>query len=144
MPELRVELHRVVGIIFDHGIAQSQGPEEAIEIDATGVLERVEVAFRVADDSAVPLALSSQIVLGGPRIPLADLREGSLVALMLEDGASIFKRVGKRLPGDLGHIRQFESIGGLGSSEVLAVGKEHPGFRQVSNARLVVGVMYNA
>ena len=65
------------------------------------------------------------------------------MALTLDDGSSIFKRVGAALPGDLAHLRQFESIGGLGSSRVLSVGKPHKGFRSVSNARLIIGVMYH-
>jgi hypothetical protein len=46
------------------------------------------------------------------------------------------------LPGDLSYLREFESIGGLGSSRTLAVGKPHPGLRSVIHARLIVGVLY--
>lgn len=144
LPQAQVELHQVVGILFEPGVTVGNGQEEAVEIDDDGILERVEIAYRVIDDSAVPLALSKQVVLGGRIIPLEELRSDSLVALRLDDGASIFKRVGKRLPGDLKHIRQFESIGGLGSSEVLSVGQPHLGFREVLAAREIIGVLYNA
>ena len=145
LPEAQVAIHQVVGIIFDHGITVGPGQEEAVPVDAQGILERIEIAFRVVDDSAVPLALENQVVLGGARIELAELarHQDALVALTLDDGSSIFKRVGAALPSDLGHLRQFESIGGLGSSRVLSVGKPHKGFRSVSNARLIIGVMYH-
>jgi hypothetical protein len=46
------------------------------------------------------------------------------------------------LPGDLRHLREFESIGGLGSSRIAAVAKSHPGFPAVIQARVIVGVIY--
>jgi hypothetical protein len=49
-----------------------------------------------------------------------DENEGKLVAITLTDGSSIFKRVGPKLPGAMAPLRQFESIGGLGASEVIA------------------------
>jgi hypothetical protein len=69
--------------------------------------------------------------------------EGALVALTLDDGSSIFKRVGDALPAEVSYLRQFESIGGLGSSHVLSVGKPHKGFREVTNARAIIGVLYH-
>ena len=106
------------------------GQDEAVLVDASDVLKRVEIAFRVVDDSAVPLALEKQVVLGGARIELDELgqHKDALVALTLDDGASIFKRVGAALPSELAHLQQFESIGGLGSSQILSVGKTHKGF----------------
>jgi recombinational DNA repair ATPase RecF len=142
LPQSQVDLHQVVGILLEHGLANSTGADEAVQIDASDALTRVKVCFRVKDNSAVPLAFDGQIVLGGSLIPLDQLNEGTLVALGLNDGASVFKRTGRRLPAPLEHIRQFESIGGLGSSEVLSVGKAHGGFRQVATARSVVGVLY--
>lgn len=145
LPEAQVAIHQVIGIIFDHKITVGHGQEEAVPVDAQSVLGRIEIAFRVIDDSAVPLALDKQVVLGGACIELAELaqHQGALVALTLDDGSSIFKRVGAALPGDLAHLRQFESIGGLGSSHVLSIGRQHKGFRGVSNARLIIGVMYH-
>jgi hypothetical protein len=145
LPEAQTAIHQVVGVIFEHGITVGPGQEEAVPVDAQGLLERIEIAFRVVDDSAVPLALENQVVLGGARIELPELarHQDALVALTLDDGSSIFKRVGAALPGDLAHLRQFESIGGLGSSRVLSVGKPHRGFRSVSNARLIIGVLYH-
>ncbi|MCB5173720.1 hypothetical protein [Microvirga lenta] len=145
LSEPQIAIHQVAGIIFEHDISIGPGPEEAIQVDATRVLKRVESAFRVIEDSAVPLALENQIVLGGVRIDLSTLskKQDALVALTLDDGSSIFKRVGAPLPGDLAHLCQFESIGGLGSSQILSIGKEHRGFRTIHSARLIIGVLYH-
>ena len=145
LPEAEVAIHQVVGIIFEHAITVGPGKDEAIPVDASDVLKRAEIAFRVVDDSAVPLALEKQVVLGGGRIELNELRQhkDALVALTLDDGSSIFKRVGAALPSELAHLLQFESIGGLGSSQVLSVGKAHKGFQSVTNARAIIGVLYH-
>lgn len=145
LPGAEVAVHQVIGIIFDHNVTVGPGQEEAILIDASDVLKRIEIAFRVVDESAVPLALEKQIVLGGAKIALAELgrHKDALVALALDDGSSIFKRVGAALPNELSHLRQFESIGGLGSSQLLSVGKIYKGFRSVTNARIIIGVLYH-
>jgi hypothetical protein len=142
--ENEVAIHQVIGIIFDHSVKASAGKDEALLIDADDVLKRAEIAFRVVDDSAVPLALEKQVVLGGSRIELNELgrHKDALVALTLDDGSSIFKRVGAALPGELADLMQFESIGGLGSSQVLSIGKPGKGFREVLNARTIIGVLY--
>ena len=145
LPEAEVAIHQVVGIIFDHSVMAAPGQDEAVPVDASNALKRIEIAFRVVDDSAVPLALAKQVVLGGRLLELAELgrHKERLVALTLDDGSSMFKRVGEALPGELGHLRQFESIGGLGSSQVLSVGKPHKGFRSVTGARVIIGVLYH-
>jgi hypothetical protein len=144
LSESEVATHQVVGIIFDHSVTIQQGSDEAVLVDASAVLKRVQIAFRVVDDSAVPLALEKQIVLGGELADLEQLRRNvdGLIALTLDDGATLFKRVGAALPGELAHLVQFESIGGLGSSQILSVGKPHKGFRTVTSARAIVGVLY--
>jgi hypothetical protein len=145
LPESEVALHQVAGVLFDHGIMVGQGRDEAVLVDAAKVLAGVEIAFRVIDESAVPLALPNQILLGGPLISLAEIgrHEEALVALALDDESSAFKRIGSALPGDLAHLRQFESIGGLGSSQVLSVGKSHDGVPGVLHVRRIIGVVYN-
>ena len=145
LPEAEVAIHRVVGVIFDHSVKFAPGKEEALPVDVSDVLKHIEIAFRVVDDSAVPLALENQVVLGGRRIELDELgqHKDALVAFTLDDGSSIFKRVGAALPSELAHLRQFESIGGLGSSQVLAVGKPHKGLRSVTNVRAIFGVLYH-
>lgn len=146
VPDTEVAIHPVVGIIFVHSMTFAPGQDEAVPVDDMGdVLKRIEVAYRVRDDSAVPLALEKQVVLGGGRIELADLgrRKDELVALTLDDGSSIFKRVGATLPGELANLLQFESIGGLGSSQILSVGKPQKGIRGVIHARTIFGVLYH-
>jgi hypothetical protein len=144
--EIETSIHQVIGVIFDHSFSMAQGQDEAVLVDASAVFDRVRVAFRVIDDSAVPLALEKQIVLGGNRIELSELGQHSdrLAALTLDDGSSLFKRIGAALPGDLDNLRQFESVGGLGSSHIFAVGRPQKGFRTVVNARGIIGVLYHS
>ena len=145
LSEAEVAIHQVVGVIFEHSVTVAQGQDEAVPVDVNDVLKRIEIAFRVVDDSAVPLALEKQVVLGGGSIELSELgrHKDALVALTLDDGSSIFKRVGASLSGELAHVLQFESIGGLGSSQILSVGKPHKGFRSVISARAIIGVLYH-
>jgi len=145
LDEAAAAIHQVVGIIFDHYMTVEQGRDEAVQVDVSGIIDRIEIAFRVVDDSAVPLALEKQVVLGGNHIAIDELGRytNTLVALTLDDGSSIFKRVGGALPGEFRNLWQFESIGGLGSSEVLSVGRPHTGFRSVMNARSIIGVLYH-
>src|ERR1700679_286709 len=88
-------------------------------MDAGEVFKDVEIAYRVVDDSAIPLALPKQVVLGGRCLELSEIgrHEDALVALTLDDGSSIFKRVGTALPEPIAHLRLFESIGGHGSAQ---------------------------
>lgn len=141
-----IALHEVVGILFSQNRAQPRGPDEATPVNDPTLLEGIEIAYRVKDDSAIPLVLPKQIALGGHTIPLDSFAQhiGDLVALLLDDHSSIFKRAGPHLPGDLRHLREFESIGGLGSSRILAVDKPHLGLRSVVQARLIVGVLYSS
>lgn len=145
LPEAEVAIHQVVGVIFDYSIPVAPGQDEAVPVDVSDVLKRIEIAFRVVNDSAVPLALDKQVVLGGSRIELAELGryKDRLVALTLDDGSSILKRVGAVLSSEFAHLWQFESIGGLGSSQVLSVGKPHKGFRSVTSVRIIIGVLYH-
>ena len=144
--EADVQLHRVVGIIFEHSLTTKPGPEEAVPVESESLFKQVVVAFRVTDQSAVPLALNKQVVLAGEDIELSCLNRqvGKLVAIALDDGSSQFKRVGASLAGDLHDLRQFESIGGLGSSQIFSVGKPMKGFLNVVQVKLVLGVLYNA
>lgn len=140
-----VQIHRVLGVLFDN-VAPPLKKQEAVQVEEAPCLEQVMTAYRVRDESALPLALDGQIVLGGPAIPPAEVQnyEGAFVALTLADGSSILKRVGPPLNG-MKAVRLFESIGGLGASEVIALeeveGQGH-GLRVMSYARLVLGIVY--
>jgi AAA domain len=145
-PDVDLALHRVVGVLFDDRIRPPRGKDEVVAVDLVPVLERIEAAYRIREDSAVPLALPGQLVLGARNVALSDFdqHEGGLVALCLNDGSSMFKRVASRLPGSLGHLRQFDSVGGLGASQIFSVGPPQPGLKTVLTARRIVGVLYNA
>lgn len=144
--EQGIETHKIVGVLFgDFPIPE--GREEAAEIEHTSIMSKVEVAYRVREESAVPLALPNQIVLGGKALASADLTnmEGQLIAVTINDGTSILKRVGSRLPGSLSHFRQFETIGGLGDSIVIAT-EEIDASQKIPYmlyARPILGVIYD-
>jgi recombinational DNA repair ATPase RecF len=140
-----VALHRVVGMFFHADIKPPQkAVGEAEQVDMDPLLKRIRSAYRVKEQSAVPLALEGQIALGGEALDLGALDRwyDHYVAVHLSDGTTLFKRVGNCLPGVLGHLRQFETIGGLGSSDVFAVGKDHQGIARVEHAVLILGVLY--
>ena len=143
--ETEVALHQIFGVLFDDRLVPPQAKTEAAAITRVRVLEQIQTAHRVREDSGVPLALPGQIVLGGPCIPLNEFSRymDTLVALSLDDGSSIFKRVGASLPKPLAHLHQFESIGGFGKSEILSLGGPQDGLRQVIGARSVLGVLYH-
>ena len=140
-----VDLHRVVGALFGQ-LPPPAGRQEAILIDSYPALGRVEVAYRVREDSAVPRIMPDQIILGGPILPpdQLDSMEDMMVAVTLEDGSSILKRVGAPLSGAFPYLRQFETIGGLGASVVLATERVEgsPDVPLMLNARAVLGVVY--
>ncbi len=140
------QIYRIAGALFAE-LAPPREKEEAVQIDNASLLAGIVTAHRVRDDSALPLALPGQLVLGGPCIQPSefDTYEGKLVALMLTDGTAIFKRVGRKLPGELAWLRHFESIGGLGASYVAAteaLERELSGMPVIACARQVLGVLY--
>lgn len=144
--ESKVRLHRIVGAMFT-AMPPPVGSGEATAVESAPELTRIETAYRIREESAVPLALPGQIVLGGAELTATDLDHwvGRLVAVTLDDGTSLFKRVGARLPGNLAHLRQFETIGGLGASIVIAteaIEGEQSAPLMIS-ARQVLGVLYN-
>ena len=144
--ESKVRLHRIVGAIFT-AMPPPVGGGEATAIETVPELTRIEIAYRVREESAVPLALPGQVILGGAELTAKDLDgwEGHLVAITLDDGTSLFKRVGARLPGSLARLRQFETIGGLGASIVIATEafEGEQGVPLMVSARRVLGVLYD-
>ncbi|WP_102958599.1 ATP-binding protein [Mangrovicella endophytica] len=144
----KVRLHRVVGAVFTDMPPPEGARNEAAPVDDVPELRRVQTAYRVKEDSAVPLVLPGQTVLGGDDLSAADLDgwEGKFVAVTLDDGQSIFKRVGSRLPGSLSYLRIFETIGGLGGSLVVATEAVAERFDVplMVRVRQIVGVLYDA
>jgi hypothetical protein len=140
-----VAVHRIVGMLTEEP-APPFGKGEAIELPSASSLSHIKTAYRVREESGIPLALPGQIVLGGELVLPNQLSSfaGSLVALTLADGSSLFKRVGSAVPGTAGRLWQFESIGGLGSSLVVSLSEEDAkrGVPIFASARRVVGVLY--
>jgi AAA domain len=144
-------IHRIVGMLTEQPPPPTQSQTakgEATEIAAVASLSHIKTAYRVKEESGIPLALPGQVVLGGEEVLATQLSalEGELVALTLVDGDSVFKRVGSLVPGTEGRLRQFESIGGLGKSLVIAIGEieGQPDVPVFSSARRVLGVLYTA
>lgn len=140
-----VAVHRIVGMLTEQP-APPLEKGEAVELSGAISLSHIRTAYRVREDSGVPLALPGQIVLGGDHVlpqQLATL-EGRLIALTLVGGGSVFKRVGAAVPGSSGRLWQFESIGGLGSSLVVSLSEDDAkdGLPIFSSARHVIGVLY--
>lgn len=140
-----IEIYRIVGFLFS-SLPPPDGREEATKVELQASLDDVDVGYRVRDDSAVPLALPKQMILGGKEISTADFDQmsGEIVALTLDDGGSILKRVGAPISSGQAHLRQFETIGGLGSSAIIATEtiEGTPDVPVISYARSVVGVLY--
>jgi hypothetical protein len=128
-------------------MAPSPGGGEATPVDAVPELTRVKVAYRAREDSAVPLSSPGQIIFGEAEISPSELDDwkGMPAAVTLADGLSIFKRVGARLPGSLGHFRPLETIGCLGSSMVIATEnmEGHGDVPLMAFARCVLSVLYD-
>ncbi|SFG54508.1 AAA domain-containing protein [Sulfitobacter dubius] len=142
----KLKIYKIVGVIFAN-IPTPPGGHEATQIDNAPELRNVELAYRVREESAVPLVLPGQVVLGGPRILPDELDRfiGSLVALSLSDGRNVLKRIGTKLGGASSHLRQFETIGGLGASIVVATAPTQIGrdFPVILSARRVLCVLYD-
>lgn len=143
--EDEVALHRIVGMLLNPNVTSPASKSEVVQVDGSGCLANVRSAYKIKEDSAIPLALPGQIALGGEQIKLHELDKYSdaYVALHLDDGSSIFKRVGEKLPAPLSHLRRFETIGGLGVADILSVGQPHQGFRAIEKAVLVLGILYH-
>ncbi|SPT37637.1 recombination protein F [Achromobacter denitrificans] len=143
--EDEVALHRIVGMLLNPNVTSPASKSEAVQVDGSGCLANVKSAYKIKEDSAIPLALPGQIALGGEQIKLHELDKhfDAYVALHLDDGSSIFKRVGEKLPAPLSHLRRFETIGGLGVADILSVGQPHQGFRAIEKAVLVLGILYH-
>lgn len=142
----RIQIHRILGVLFED-VPPPRSNDEAVPIERAPCLGRIETAYRVREESALPLALPGQIILGGRSILATrlDEMEGKLVALTLVDGSTIFKKIGTRISGASTTLRKFESIGGLGSSEVVATEAGDGEFRELpvmEAAREILGILY--
>jgi hypothetical protein len=140
-----IVLHRIVGMLTEEPVPPP-GNGEATVLPSALTLSHIKTAYRVRDESGVPLALPGQIVLGGDLVTKNQLSamEGNLVALRLDNGSSVFKRIGKPVPDAGGRLWQFESVGGLGSSMVVSLAEldEKSDAPRFVCARRIIGVLY--
>ncbi len=140
-----VVLHRIVGMLTEEPPPPS-GKGEATELSYAASLSHIRTAYRVREESGIPLVLPGQIVLGGEIVTKNQLAEmeGTLIALGLDDGSSNFKRIGQRVPNTGGRLWQFESVGGLGRSVVVSLVEpdEESDAPRFLCARRVIGVLY--
>jgi hypothetical protein len=145
LPRAEVQLLKVVGVLFDDPSTPVSSTAEAFAIDIGSRLTEVETAYRVQGDSALPLALPNQLVLGGLPIPPRELPTHcrSIVALETTEGDPKLKRVGASVDESQG-LHMFESIGGLGDSMAAYIinPTEASTIPIVKRARRIIGVLY--
>ena len=140
-----VRLLRVTGILFSNVPDWSRSSEEAHPVDQSELFRSVRLAYRVTGESALPVAIKDQVVLGGDVIPPDRLgeHENALVAVDTTDGA-VFKRVGRPLTA-VPHARFFESVGGRGNSTLVRTEDVSDSLGDIAllrSARHVVGILY--
>ncbi|UPJ69118.1 hypothetical protein [Bradyrhizobium sp. 191] len=140
-----ITLHRIVGMLTEQPVPPIGGGEATLLSEAAS-LAQIRAAYRVREESGIPLALPGQIVLGGRAVLKDELSglEGTLIALGLDDGNNVFKRIGKPVPGTGGRLWQFESVGGLGSSVIVSLveSDEESDAPRFICAREIIGVLY--
>jgi hypothetical protein len=145
LPTEEVRLLNVVGILFDDRPRFPRLKGEAELVNDFDLFENVELVFRVRGDSAIPLALPGQTIIGGGSVMTSqfDEFEGNPVAIATSEG-SAFKRIGKAVPR-APHVRQFEAIGGLGESMLVRTEDIEDSFTALpllQSIRRVLGVLY--
>lgn len=146
LPTAEVRIAQIVGVLFDFSPDYSRTSGDAVPERDCSLLDRIELAFRVDGDSALPLAIEGQMILGGESLLPAQLteREGHIIAIATSDGCAL-KRVGKVVPGAK-HLRMFESVGGLGESMLIRTEDLEENclgnLPLLQSAREVLGVLY--
>jgi hypothetical protein len=145
LPRSEVQLLKVVGVLFEAPSTLISDPVEALAIDIGSRLMEVETAYRVEGDSALPLALPNQLVLGGTAISPAELPKDrrSIVALETSTGKAVLKRVGACID-EIQGLHMFESIGGSGDSMAAYIVRpiKPTQIPVVRRSRRIVGVLY--
>ena len=143
-----VLLYKVVGVLLDDSSDFRKTNSDALPDNKCKILEKVKKAFSLNGTSALPLALEGQILLGGSEILPSEFakREGRIAALGTSDG-DLFKRVGKQLNlPDGEHVRQFDSIGGIGESFIFRTEEleddPYHNIPLIDNATEILGVIY--
>ncbi len=146
LPTDEVKLLKVIGVLFDDRPLYSKTSQEAALDRSPELLQKVRVAFRATGDSALPLALPGQLILGGKAVlpnQLAEM-EGQILALATTE-TSILKRVGTAISG-MPYLRQFESIGGMGKSTLVRTEDVEGAPQDLSllvSMRHILGIIYS-
>jgi len=146
LPTVEVQLLQIIGILFDE---RPYWPREgeAVLLETYVLPKQITTAFRVRAESALPLALPGQKVLGADCLLPTQLEEnqGGLVAVAFS-GREAFKRIGQAVPGQP-RLRFLESIGGLGDSILIRTEEiDNDPFEDVpvlETAYRIVGVLYD-
>lgn len=145
--QAEVRLLPVIGVLFDESPFYSRADGEAVLDVRYRGLNGVSVAFRVRGESAEPVALNRQYVLGGKEVAASDLAtcQGMIVAITCSD-MSVLKRVGSTIPG-ASNVCHLEAVGGHGNSLLIRLSEmeDDPlkGLPLMQFARHVLGVLYD-
>ncbi|WP_196814930.1 ATP-binding protein [Mesorhizobium sp. L2C067A000] len=139
-------LHRVVGCLLVESVPPASS-REAIQMNRDKIVDEIRAVYRLDKESAVPLALPRQLLLGGRYLSPAEIgqHEGKLAAITLKDGTELLKRIGAPVSSMFPYIRHFETVGGLGQSIVLQTEEVEGSVidaQVIDHARLAVGVIY--
>lgn len=141
----QAKLLKVVGVLFDQPQVFARGDNEAYEEDsASELVASIKSAFRVDGDSALPLALPGQVVLGGAIIDPCELPKMKDMVVAVETTAgAVLKRVSGTDVED-GTIL-LDAIGGLGGSVLARIDETKSPSRlpAIKSARRVVGILYD-
>ena len=148
-----VRLLEIMGFLFDdkdYG-NNDNNKDEAILLETYNLTEKITMACKVRGDSAIPLALEGQVILGGSQIFPKDFdgNIGKLIALATNENEQVFKRIGNCVgPKNYSHLRIFDTIGGLGNSKTFRTEElEDDPFGKIpsiipDSVREVLGVLY--
>ncbi len=149
IPAQQAQLHKVVGILFEDRAPAVRIKGDAAQIQHSSLLDSVEVAFKVRQDSALPLAIEGQLVIGGRRVEPREISNavGKVVAVATTDGQHALKRLGDEVPG-LAGVHYFDSIGGKGNSLIARIAQsprveeERLAIPKIESLRIILGVLY--
>jgi hypothetical protein len=148
LPANEVRLLRIKGVLFDGQPCTVRVNGEAVLENQCRIFNQVKIKFCVKGDSALPLALDGQYILGGKNLNPAQIYDlkNEVIAISTDTDGSVFKRIGECVKG-APHVLQFESIGGLGQS-LLARTEEveddkYSAIPLVMHAREILGVLYD-
>lgn len=121
LPIAEVRLLQIIGFLFDEKeYAPDDTKSEASLLQDYRFPQEIRSAFKIRGESAIPLALPGQIILGGNRLFAYDfdVHIDKLVALSTDQNEQVFKRIGKCISNSHRHVRMFETISGLGNTKL--------------------------